>query len=113
MKTGIPVIINEFDRPCARLVAIVTGTKEGIVMAKYLAKDTNSTECAAPADKVTPLEVFGMRLDIDNGVGLAWVNECGANRATYSDGAPRKWQEELHHVGGIKIRPEVAKLVGV
>jgi hypothetical protein len=115
LNPGTPVIINDFDRPCTRLVAIVTEVKDGIVTAKYLAKDTSILECSAPIGKVTPLHAFGKRLDVDNDAGLAWVNDIGVNqnRATYSDGRPRRWQEELHYVGGIKIRPEVAKLVSV
>ena len=49
---GMPVILNDMDRPCTRLVAIVKSIEQsdtvssGIVHARYLTTNTMMKNCA-------------------------------------------------------------------
>ena len=107
MKIGTPVIINGFDRPCTRLVAIVTKIKNNVVYAKYLTKDVLSKKCSAYISKVTPISDFGVELRIEDGIAFCQI--VGENKATYCDGNHRPWQAEFveEHV----VRPEVLLLL--
>lgn len=111
MKIGTPVIINDTDRPCTRLIAIVDEVRaNGVIHARYLTTGTKSHDCYAIADQVTPVSVFGVVLTVDG--ALAWTHPQEPSRATYRDKKPRLWQEELP-ARAIPVRPEVAKLISV
>jgi hypothetical protein len=97
LSVGMPVIVNYCDRPCARLVAIITAfSEDGSAIASYLSTETGIKKCWEHASKMTPVSDFGMRLEIDRKRRIFWISPVAgaANMAVYSDGRPREWQPE-------------------
>ena len=95
---GMPVILNDMDRPCTRLVAIVKSIEQpntvssGIVHARYLTTNTMMKDCSSLLAHTTPLEAFGVELVI---VGSqVYGHIIGPSQATYRNGKPREWQPE-------------------
>jgi hypothetical protein len=89
------VIINESDRPCGGLVAVVMRIVDGRVYAKYLNRSIVPEDCSGPIESVTPVGRFGYQ--------VVWFPEedyyeciaVAGNSAKYLDGAPRQWQEQV------------------
>ena len=107
INLGEYVIINEFDKPCTRLVAKVTEVNGKRVKARYITKGTNLKIRTSDTENVMPVHRFGVRLVFDDGqvTGI-----CDAqSTATYKDGKPRYWQPE--HTETHALRPEREQLV--
>lgn len=99
-RVGDAVIINEFDAPETKMIAVVRKIqRNGLVRARYLSAQLRARyggkDCFSM--KPTHLSDFGCRLRFVpavNGAGLHFCVEFfGASRATYSDGKPRHWQD--------------------
>lgn len=90
---GMPVIINDFDAPQSRMVAVLTGfdAQKGIWFARYLSRFTNMARCAGEQKYVTALSDFGVRLEVNDSFYRCVV--VGPSIATYCDGIERKWQD--------------------
>jgi len=87
---GEYVIINEFDKPCTRLIAEVTHIEGETVHARYITDGTQSLHCSAHISEVTPVYKFGVMYDIKGGyITAARITH---SKATYRDGKPRNWQ---------------------
>ena len=111
LSIGMPVIINEFDRPCTRLVAVITKIDRfnDIVTAKYLCVDTITDVCGALIHRVTPLSDFGVALIVKNN-GTVCCEPVGESVAKYPyTDEHRLWQPEQDK--DYPARPEVLKLV--
>lgn len=94
LTRGTYVIMNDFDRPEAKLVAVLTRYDDrpgrGIWHALYLA---SATHMAAPyGPQPTPLAAFGKRVEWSNDT-FRCVDTGGPVTATYRDGRPRAWQD--------------------
>ena len=96
IKINDLVIINEFDRPCTRLIAIVSEIGSDYILADYICKDTSMGQCDEQPSRVTKIEDFGMKIDIDMDQGAVQVIQVGPSIAKYSDGSIRKWQPEYY-----------------
>jgi hypothetical protein len=96
LETGMPVIVNHTDQPCTRLVAVITGFSEsGNPVMRYLNSSLDHPTMEMGIDSVTPLEAFGVAIELDEANGLyRCVEVPGAPKsAVYRDGEPRKWQQ--------------------
>lgn len=103
MNIGDAVIINDFDRPCANCIAIVTGLYghggRVYVDAVYV---TSGDRCCDLLECVTPLSAFGVELSVEPaqpavGEASLFVQRVSVRRvrpstACYPDGQPRDWQ---------------------
>lgn len=91
---GHCVIINHCEQPCGKLVAVVTDMEVGKVTAKYLCRDLEMKTCwNSRSYLVTPVNCFGMRIHVANGVYWAERDETLPISASYADGDLRRWQE--------------------
>lgn len=95
---GTPVIINRCDRPCAKLVAIVTEIDDSLVTAMYLSSATMVRSCVDHIDVVTPIADFGVKLLVVKGRYhhddvFTTIPTGSQSIATYADGHLRCWQE--------------------
>jgi hypothetical protein len=100
IKPGTPVIINYFDRPCARLIAVVERVEAGVVHALYLCMATRGERCSSNIENVTSIYDFGVGL-IVNEAGVASAKEVGESSARYPDGRKRVWQPDTYNdIGG-------------
>ena len=94
IRVGMPVILNRFDRPTSRLIAVVCKKEPGFVSARYLSANISGDISYPVGDEVTPLEDFGVKIiKIDDWRYM--VVRSGMSRATYGDGSVREWQQEL------------------
>lgn len=92
LTRGTYVIMNDFDRPEAKLVAVLTryDDRKGIWHALYLARATNMSSPYGP--NPTLLDRFAMRVEW-SGDTYKVVPTGGEVTATYRDGRPRQWQD--------------------
>lgn len=92
LTRGTYVIMNDFDCPEAKLVAVLTryDARKGIWHALYLAQATNMAEPFGPLP--TPIEKFGRRVEWSGDTFRA-VATGGPVTATYRDGVSRSWQD--------------------
>jgi hypothetical protein len=91
---GNAVIMNYFDRPTTRLVAIVDKIEDGICYATYLSDNTTIAHPRSPAEEVTPIADFRMRVVISDD-RKSFSVERTSNEITaayYKDGRLREWQ---------------------
>ncbi len=98
---GTPVIINHWDRPCARLIAIVESMEttsysdEGPIIrsvsGRYLFKASSQERCRNNLLLVTPLSHFGVRVALSGNTYC--VEKTGESYATYQNGMRREWQD--------------------
>jgi hypothetical protein len=111
LYVGMPVIVNEFDRPCTRLVAVVSDMDidNDIVVVKYLCAQTRVKTCCMAINRVTPLEDFGVTLIIEGEEMMRCLPER-KSVATYYDGRPRPWQPE-NPDEYLPARPEIVRLL--
>lgn len=106
IKIGTPVIINDCDRPCTGLVAIVRKITDSFVEAIYLCKATNIRMCRSSRIKgVTPISDFGVALRIEDDLAVCVI--VGESLATYEDGIPREWQPYAEY---LSVRKEALRL---
>ena len=89
---GEYVIINEYDKPCTRLVAQVVSVEGDKVKARYITEGTTLRVCESSLSSVTPVSDFGVLL-IFEGSRVSGIRN-GESIATYRDGKPRYWQPE-------------------
>jgi hypothetical protein len=107
-KPGDAVIVNEYDRPCSRLVAIVVEVDQTgaaycsyanpKIRSAYIDKETQSVKLIMTY-KATLVQDFGVDLEIDT-IALATgespykvIQSPLPCIAKYSDGKPRRWDE--------------------
>lgn len=94
------VILNEFDAPETRMIAVVRETEDGpewtylsdeqrVKSAKYLRWNPLTRP-----DVATDLSTFGVKpiIELRDGKHMIRVEQVSPSRATYSDGVSRKWQ---------------------
>jgi len=88
------VIINEFDKPCTRLVAQVVKIENGRVTGRYITEETTLEFCTGDIAHATLVSAFGVALNLSDGYveGI----QIGDSSATYPDGRPRLWQPDDH-----------------
>ena len=104
VKVGDFIIINEFDRPCTRLVAVIQEMYAHSVVAKYITCGTGVKTCCAAIEDVTKVEDFGVKLELSHAYVTGYP--VAPTKAKYKkDGSPRHWQPE--HDETHEIRAEL------
>lgn len=94
------VIINDFDCPEGRMIAILDVEKDGAWWAKYLSMSTRMIKCWT-AGKPTPIGDFGVKLEFDGESHYRVVRTGEEGVAKYRDGVARHWRDngrEWHRV---------------
>lgn len=94
LKRGEYVIMNDYDCPKSRLVAVLTryDDKAGIWHALYLSTLTKMT--APLGEQPTPLRNFGKAVEwSEDSWNYRVIDKDYPCIATYRDGKQRKWQE--------------------
>lgn len=87
---GHCVIINEYDRPSAKLVAIITEIRSGMIHCRYLNRDVDKNYKNVVTFDPTPTDTFGV--EIHSNGSCYWVERIADSQAVYKDGKPRPWQ---------------------
>jgi hypothetical protein len=91
-SVGDYIIVNYIDRPCAKLVAWITGQVGGEYTCLYLSPVAGfDREIKSDLRDATLLKEFGIALHRNR--ESYWCEQVGNSRATYGDGAPRRWQD--------------------
>lgn len=99
---GEYVIINHFDRPCARLIAEVTKVEGEYVEGRYITTGARMKVCRGLLSDVVPVSDFGIQLQFYNGRVTAL--EVEESHAAYPDGKPRRWQPEHEETHGLRLK---------
>lgn len=92
IQIGDYVIINNTDKPCTRLIAVVLDIDiaKDRVRARYICDRVNMREPYGRLSEATLVSDFGVEMTFDgNNVTTAQVRP---SIATYRDGKPRAWQ---------------------
>jgi len=95
VKVGHCIIINHFDQPCTRLVAVVKDVKLEMVVANYLSDDLMCRSCwsARPSD-IMPVNRFGVRVFLHDDGDYSCLRDTMMDvTAVYPDGVKRQWQK--------------------
>jgi len=87
LQEGKFFIVNQYDRPCERLIAQLRDGKLHYI-GHGLADD--KIYRGMSADSAVPVEDFGIRISVENGT-LHGI-QTGDSLAVYSNGKSRKWQ---------------------
>lgn len=92
---GHCIIVNEFDRPEDRLVAVITAVEEGMVTATYLSVEMPDQPTCGPVSLAMPINSFGLRVYCDEEENTYWCEHDPALEvaARYSDRSRRFWQQ--------------------
>ena len=94
IKIGDFVIINDADRPCARLIAQVYKVDGWLMKAKYLSKHTGTKKCWSRAGGTTLVSDFGVNIIFNENGTHYTADQVDESKAKYLDGRPREWQPE-------------------
>jgi hypothetical protein len=114
-KVGDTVILNDCDRPCGQLVAVVVHDDGEHYHCEYLNADTRFDYYSNPPmrqgrlELATKLEEFGVELRA-NGDDYQCI-QVRESFAKYPDGMPRQWQDTyaVNH----KPRKHLAEMLGL
>lgn len=105
---GDLVIVNEFDRPCARLIAEVMDMGLDYLVVEYIDKSLEHHGKMRVYDISNPtkIEDFGMRLcAYVSDYGFAVCRSVYKPKAVYKNGRERLWQPELKDQ--VNLREEI------
>ena len=105
IAVGHCVILNDVEQPCGRLVAVIMAIEGGIAYCNYLNADAQlssynkklgmAIQIEGGIHNMTPVGKFGVEVDYYPQVGTYCCERVGDSVATYRDGKPRKWQENV------------------
>jgi hypothetical protein len=85
-------IVNEFDRPYERLIAAM-GADGKLYYISRVDDPSLMRFDGMTAERATPLEDFGIRIEEDTPVqGKVTFTLVAESKALYRDGSPRRWQ---------------------
>lgn len=121
VEVGNCVIVNQYDQPCGKLIAVVTEKTDAYVKCQYLNNDKSLSTynkdggIEIPShlfSQITPVFLFGVTIQlVENETdAMYYCEQTSVSKAQYSDGESRKWQE----YGGIHeytARPELLELI--
>lgn len=104
------VILNDCERPEVRMIALVREAEGGVEWT-YLSDDQRFkrspylkwNRVGYPED-LTDIEAFGVKpiIELRDGKHIVRVERVADSRATYRDGAPRKWQGHPDSVSTVR-----------
>lgn len=106
IAVGNCVIVNDIDRPCSQLIAVVISTSKGI-RCRYLNSEIDNGKTII-GDNTVPLKCFGVEVffkHVDKKI-IFWSKQTSASIATYKDGTARLWQD-YGLVGLYDAKPDV------
>lgn len=105
IAVGHCVILNDAEQPCGRLVAVIMAIEGNTAYCNYLNADPQlssynkklgmAVQIEGGIHNMTPVGKFGVEVDYYPQVGTYCCERVGDTVATYRDGRPRKWQENV------------------
>lgn len=118
LSVGHCVILNDFEKPCGKLVTVVVEIIGKFAYLKYLnaEKELSSYNTGKgigvriidnKLHNITPLEKFGVVACYNPETKLYYCKKVSESVATYKNGEPRQWQESEPY--RYKARPTVVK----
>jgi len=92
IQIGDYVIMNDCDKPCTRLIAVVTkvDAEKERVWARYICERVNMREPYGWLGGVTRVSDFGVEIAFNG--DMVSTEQVRPSVATYRDGKPREWQ---------------------
>lgn len=111
-EPGTPVIANDAEEACTKMVCIITCySRAGAPRLRYLSAWDRlpSKPFTGEMERITPLEAFGVSIELNHGTGaFRCVPIPGAtSTATYPDGETRLWQQKDNDRQWWPYRPSV------
>lgn len=92
VKRGDIVIINDWDKPTAELLAVVTKVDDdGVAQALYITSYPRLS--SRTGRNPTRIEDFGQRVEFHQDGGQVRTVTAGVSEAKDEDGSPRTWQD--------------------
>jgi len=103
-ELGDLVIVNDKDRPCARLVAeVVVPRNNGCVVYRYLDERVDGhARNAGDGATMHLVTDFGVRISARSSLYLVYFDRIKLSNVHYSSGEVRAWQPEYEE--GLKLR---------
>lgn len=108
ISVGHCVILNDFEKPCGRLLCVITEVGESGIRAKYLNADTRYdlhnkgagmfVAKQSHLHNLTPVQSFGVRVFYDFDRDRYMCEKTGESVAKYADGSAREWQGEWSQI---------------
>lgn len=105
IEIGHCVILNDVEKPCGELVAVIVAIDNETAHCKYLNADPrlnpyNKKHGMAILLKnglhnLTPINKFGIQVCYNSKMKKYYCERVGESIATYSDGKLRQWQENI------------------
>ena len=95
-KVGDLVILNDCERPCALLVAVIVGDDGELYSWRYLSAAPELAKFRGMRSRLSQATLvadFGAQIRVDILAGIYWCVVVKESVAKYSDGAMRHWQE--------------------
>lgn len=102
VKPGHCVILNEIERPCGRLVAVIGSIEGSIATCYYLNADPDLSwhnrlgmviDLSDTLHCLTPVEQFGVEVRYSKTIGKFCCVKTRPTSAVYKNGKARFWQE--------------------
>lgn len=92
ISVGDYIIINDADKPCTRLIALVTeaNQEKDFVRAQYICERVNMRECQGRLSNARLVSDFGVEIIFND--HTVYTEQVRPSIATYPDGEPRNWQ---------------------
>ena len=105
IAVGHCVILNDVDQPCGRLVAVIMAIEGNVAYCNYLNADPllssynqklgMAIEIEGGVHNLTPVGKFGVEVNFYPQVKTYCCERISESVATYCNGAPRQWQENV------------------
>jgi hypothetical protein len=105
IAVGHCVILNDVEQPCGRLVAVIMSIEGNTAFCNYLCADRDlssynkqlgmAIQVEGGIHNMTPVSKFGVEVHYYPQVGTYGCERVGDSVATYRDGKPRRWQENV------------------
>jgi len=115
IAVGHCVILNDVEKPYGRLIAVIMEIQNDIAFCKYLCSDPQldiynkkrgmMIGITGGIHSMTPVAKFGVKVCFNK--WQYWCEKVGESTATYRDGRPRQWQENVAY--NYQYRLEVLK----
>lgn len=94
IKVGHCVIMNSTDKPCARLIALVSQDTGTHIIGAFLTDGIRQHSVRGPKSHATPINHFGYRVYYNGQYLSVRPDQTLEIVATYANGKSRIWQPE-------------------
>lgn len=110
LETGMPVISDPYEAARPEHVAVIVGfSGVGAVKLRFLSTrgDLTSSVFASDPDDITPLEAFGVAIELKDGLYRCVQVPGAPHTAVFRNGDARPWRQDLSDREWWPYRPEV------